>query len=102
MVGPTPSFTTTYSITLVNKDTESCTVTATRTSNNTTEVINLDENDSVTLALKVPVGREISYIYSSIIADYDGTTLEVDTTTAMTEDIEVELEKPEAEQGTQS
>lgn len=102
MLGPTPSLTTTYGITLVNKDTESCTVTATRASNDTTEVINLDENDSVTLALKVPVGREISYIYSSIIADYDGTTLEVDTTTTMTEDIEVELEKPEAEQDAQS
>lgn len=97
MIGPIPPFVATYGITLVNKDTESCTVTATRKSSGTTEVVTLAENDSVTLSLKISANKTIGDVYSSIIADYDGTTLELDTTTVVTQDIEVELEKPVGE-----
>lgn len=95
--GQEPPYVSVYGITLVNTEDDSCTVTATRASGGTTETVTLAKNDSVTLAKKISSGKAIETVYTSIVADYDGTTVEVDTTTVVTEDISIDLEKPAGE-----
>lgn len=82
-----------YTITLKNVDEDSCTITATRSG--ATETATLAENETMVLAKKITANKSIDNVYSSIIADYNGTEIEVDVTAVITESTLVEITKGE-------